>query len=124
MKIKVSVLADNPSLSVSDEGKTKIMVALRDMLKKQAKDGVQVTSAGRYPVMPKGRDGKRIDLVDTGAMWGEVRFAPLEMNFTVPYARYVIPKYAAGLSPRYHELWAAKCVAIVKKHLVIKKGES
>jgi hypothetical protein len=94
------------------------------MMKKQAKDGVQVTSEGRYPVMPRGKDGKRIDLVDTGALWGEVRFAPLELTFTVDYAQYVIPKYAAGLSPRYQELWAAKCLLIVKKHLVVKKGDS
>lgn len=121
IKITAEVSMKLPKIDVSEEGKKKLAELLRDHLKKQAKDGIQATSEGRSRVMPKGADGKRIDLVDTGAMWREVRFEPLKLVFLVPYAQWVIPKYAAGLFFRQAEFYREKALPIVKKHLIFQK---
>ena len=118
MQVSVGVM---PSFTVtlSDKAQREIPKILRDMLKKQAKDGVRVQSRDGHnsTVMPKGVDGKRVDLIDTGALWLEARFEPMKLQLVVPYARFVIDKYAAGLSPRYKELFNDR----VKK-LLLKKG--
>ena len=117
MQVSVGVM---PSFTVtlSDKAQREIPKILRDMLKKQAKDGVRVERGGLSGgVMPKGVDGKRVDLIDTGALWLEARFEPMKLQLVVPYARFVIDKYAAGVSPRYKELFNDR----VKK-LLLKKG--
>lgn len=120
MQITATASFAFPTFDLSEKAKIKLPELLRDMLKKQAKDGVRVTSEGRFPPMPKGGDGKRIDLVDTGALWREVRFSPLMLSFAVPYARFVLSKYAAGLSPRYQLIFEQKALPIIIKGLIVK----
>lgn len=116
-----------PAFDLTDKAKIALAKLLRDMLKKQAKDGVLVNrpSGDNSRVMPKGKhDGRRIDLVETGALWSEVQLLPLKVVFTVPYASFVIEKYAAGLSPRYKEIFDEKAKPIVAKGLIVKGSQT
>ena len=125
LKLNAQTLLKLPQFTVKEETKVKLAQLLRDVLKKQAKDGVRVHSAmPNGAVMPKGTDGKRIDLVDTGALWDEAVFLPLQLVFTVPYAKFVIPNYAAGLCPGYLEIYRQKAIPIVKKGLIIKAKQN
>ena len=120
IQVSAQVKLKIPAFDLSDKAKIALAKLLLSLVKRQARDGVQVTSEGRFPVMPRGKDGKRIDLVDTGALFREVRLEPLKVVFTVHYAQFVLEKYAAGLSPRYQQLFNENSKPIVAKGLIVK----
>jgi hypothetical protein len=97
--------------SLSEKTGKKIPEILRDVLKKQAKDGVLVSnpSGDNSRVATKKKaGGGRINLIDTGSLWKEAIFGYMKLILPVRYAEFVIAKYAAGLSPRYKEIFAAR----------------
>lgn len=114
--MKASAHLGRFQLVVSDKAQVQLAQELIRTIKQQARDGVQVSAARMGgSVMPRGSNGQRIDLVETGALFGEARANPLQVVWTVPYARYVIPKYAAGLSPRYKEIYNERAAKVLNK---------
>ena len=111
--MNVSVTFPKLAVVVSDKAQIALAGVLRDVLKKQAKDGVMGRSR---MLMPRGRDGKRVDLIDTGNLWNEVSLEPLRLRLLVPYARFVMERYGADqLSPRYQDIFNERALKVLSK---------
>jgi hypothetical protein len=119
--LKFEVIVSEEEVELDIAGEVILLREAREALEQQALAGID---AKGQPIL--GKDGQRLDLHDTGAMWQDVTEAPAQhaLIFNQPYAGIVLKKYNAdALAPASQVALERKIEAPLDPHITNKEAK-